>query len=79
MDLSLRKGKVVLSILLPIVWWVLLITSKIKASSGILGSFVGLHDITNLWSKHNLIVFVIEIVVLFIILSLFQRKRIPQR
>lgn len=77
MNLGLRKWKVVWSILIPVLFWLFLIlfSKTIIVKSVLLKNFFEMHNLTNLLGSGNLILLVIEIVVIYLILSIFTGKR----
>jgi carbon starvation protein CstA len=76
MNLRLRKGKVIWSIIIPVLFWLFLIlfSKVITVKSLIIKNFFAMHNLTNILSTENIILFVIEVVVIYLILSVFQRK-----
>jgi hypothetical protein len=76
MNLGLRKWKVIWSILIPVLFWLFLIlfSKTVAVKSVIIKNFFAMHNIANILTSENLILFVIEVVVIYIILSVFQRK-----
>jgi hypothetical protein len=77
MNLRLSKGKVIWSILIPVLFWVFLIlfSKAMNIKSLIIRNFFDMHNFTNILSTENIILFVIEIVVIYLILSIFHRKK----
>jgi len=74
MNFKLKKKKVIASIFIPVILWLIFAFTKFSNSTGIIRKFVDMHDYSNLFSSGNIILFVIEVVVIFIILSAFQNE-----
>ena len=80
MNFRFTKGKVIGSIVVPLIIWILVF---IIGSTGalltnvpsIIRSFFELHDLANIFSMGNISLFVIEAIIVYIILSIFQRGR----
>jgi hypothetical protein len=75
MNFRLTTTKGILSIIIPAILWILVFTVKFITPPKIIQEFLSLHDLNNLLSGGNIILFVIEVVILYIILSLLQRRR----
>jgi xanthine/uracil permease len=75
MNFRLRKTKVLSSIIIPVILWVILAFVDVsKISSKIIINFISLHNFDSLFSSGNILLFVIEVVVVYIIFSIFQRR-----
>jgi lipoprotein signal peptidase len=79
MNLKLTKGKAIISIIIPIILWVLVFsiinTSWITNFPAFVIRFLVMHNTGNLFSTDNIVLFIIEIVVVYLILSIFQKKK----
>ncbi|MEK6758086.1 MAG: hypothetical protein AABX88_03065 [Nanoarchaeota archaeon] len=76
MNFAFRKAKVIGSLVIPLIIWVFafIVKGSVASFPGIINSFLGLHDMTNLFGTGNIILFVGEIIVVYMIWSLFQRQ-----
>lgn len=75
MNFRPKKWKVIWSLLLPILFWILLAVYKFPSvQSAVLRNFFNMHNLSDLFSSGNIVIFVIEVVAIYLILSLFQRK-----
>jgi hypothetical protein len=75
MNLRPAKAKVIFSILIPLISWIIVYFVKFSNAPQIIQDFLNLHDLVNLFSKGNIILFVIEFVIIYLILSVFHRRR----
>jgi len=76
MNFKTEKIKVIGSIVIPIILWILVITigSSFKSPPEILINFFVIHNISNIFSLGNIFLFLIEVAIVYIIWSLFQKK-----
>lgn len=78
MNFKFTKGKIIGIIVIPLIIWVLIfiigstILTKVPT---IIRSFLEIHDRANIFSGGNISLFVIEIIIVYIIWSLFQRRK----
>jgi hypothetical protein len=77
MNFRPTKGKVIWSIVITVLFWIFLIffSAKLTNLPQFLISFFALHNIMSIFNVGNLYIFLAEFVVLYILFSLFQRKR----
>jgi len=78
MNLKPTKKKFFASIVLPIVIWILVFfvsLFKIANLPAIITNFLALHDFSNFFSTGNIALFVFEIIIVYLFLSIFQRKK----
>jgi len=78
MNLRPKLIKVIFSILIPIGLFAVVLNVNFKNSASfpqIIQDFISLHNITNVFSENNIILFVIELVIFYFILSIFHRKK----
>jgi hypothetical protein len=78
MNFKLTKGKVIGSIIVPVIIWVLVFTLRFENPPSIIRRFLEIHNISNIFSFGNISLFIIEIVIVYSILSLIQKKKIIQ-
>jgi len=75
MNLRPTKFKAIASIVIPLLLWIILALFKtISFSSNLLMKFVNLHDFGKLFSLGNLLVFIVEVILVYLIVSLFHKK-----
>jgi xanthine/uracil permease len=76
MNFKLTKIKVIVSIIIPILFWIWLFSKNFSnVSSKIFLQFLQIHDGGNLFSLGNIILFLIEVFVVYLIFSLIQKKK----
>jgi len=76
MNFRPTKLKVIFSILIPVITWLIVFLIKLGAEAPkILINFFGLHNFTNLFSIGNIKLFLIEVVVVYLILSILFHRR----
>lgn len=74
MNFKLRKNKFLTSLIIPMVFWIILAIFKSKITTGLMKSILEFHNFSKLISTSNLVTFVIEFFIVYIIYSLFQNK-----
>ncbi len=77
MNFKITKGKIITSILIPVLIWAAIILfgqslSKIDLITG----FLAIHNIGNIFAFGNIALFVIEVIIIYLIVSIFQKKKI---
>jgi hypothetical protein len=79
MNFRPKKGKVIWSLIIVILFWLFLVflSSGINVKSSIILNFFNMHNLLNIFVSANIILFIIEFVVLYLLFSLFQRKNLP--
>ena len=81
MNFKFKKIKVIGSIIIPlIIWIVVLILGSVRMLSNvptIIRSFLEIHNLGNILSLGNISLFIIEVIIVYIIWSLFQKKITP--
>ncbi len=75
MNFKLTKGKEIISIIIPIILWVLVFTLRFENPPLIIRSFLEIHNGDNLFSFGNISLFIIEVVIIYLILSVIQKKK----
>ncbi|MBR9705120.1 hypothetical protein GOV12_06930 [Candidatus Pacearchaeota archaeon] len=80
MDFRLTKRKVITSIVIPVIMWigVFMISffeSYFQDTPKFLYNFLSLHDMINIISSGNITIFIFEVVIVYVIMSIFQRRR----
>jgi len=79
MNFKITKGKAIVSIVIPVILWILIITigrTLSSIQSGIIMRFLQIHNLNNLFSFGNISLFIIEVIIIYLILSIFQKKKI---
>ena len=78
MNFKFKKIKIIGSIIIPIIIWiVVLILGSVRMLSNvptIIRSFLEIHNFGNILSLGNISLFIIEVIIVYIIWSLFQKK-----
>jgi len=78
MNFKFKKIKIIGSIIIPIIIWiVVLILGSVRMLSNvptIIRSFLEIHNLGNILSLGNISLFIIEVIIVYIIWSLFQKK-----
>ena len=74
MNFKLKQKKLVTSLIITAGLWILLWFVNSQNNTGFLSNLSQLHNYDYLLSSGNLIIFIIEAVIVFVILSLFQSK-----
>lgn len=79
MNFRFTKGKVIWSIVIPLIIWILVfIIGSTRALltnvPTIISSFLSLHDLANIFGLGNISLFVIEVIIVYIIWSIFQKS-----
>lgn len=76
MDFKLRRVKVIGSIVIPFLIWILvfMIGPLLKSPPSIIRNFLEIHNLGSLFSFGNISLFLIEILFVYLIWSLFQKK-----
>jgi hypothetical protein len=78
MNLRPTKLKVIFSILIPVALFAVVLKvnfAKFTNLPQIIINFLGLHNLVNVFSKENIVLFVIEVVIVYLILSLLFHRR----
>jgi len=80
MNFRFTKLKVIGSIVIPLIIWIfILILGKnvgmLSNVPTILRRFLEIHDLANIFGLGNISLFIIEIVIIYVIWSLFQKKK----
>jgi hypothetical protein len=80
MNFKLTKGKAVISITIPVALWVSLFFMSQVVLNGentpfFIIRFLGMHNLNNLFSFGNISIFLIEVLAIYLILSIFQKKK----
>lgn len=78
MNFKLTRSKGVISIIIPIIIWASLFvinTSWIENLPAIIVNFLSMHNISNLFTIGNIFLFLIEVLAIYLILSVFQKKK----
>lgn len=75
MNLRFTKTKVIGSIVITLIIWVTIFIMNISevSSTKFFTNFLEIHNLANIFSTGNLFIFIVEIVVIYIIWSFFQR------
>ena len=76
MNLKFKKIKVIGSIVIPLIIWtiVIIIGTFFRNTPTILIGFLEIHDLGNIFSIGNIYLFIIEIIIVYVLWSLFQKK-----
>ena len=79
MNFRFTKIKVIGSIAIPVIVWIIIfiiggINSLLENIPEIISKFLSVHDIENIFSFGNISLFIIEIMVVYVIWSLIQKK-----
>lgn len=76
MNFKLTKQKVIASIAIPIIVWIFVFIISISNSIYLtfIKSILDMHDVGNIFSVGNISLFVVEIIIVYVILSLFSKK-----
>jgi hypothetical protein len=83
MNLRLTKFKVIASIVIPLLFWIILFfLSKVVLGSynggtiipNFLVKFFVLHNFSSLFSLGNIFLFLVEILVVYLVISIFHKK-----
>jgi uncharacterized membrane-anchored protein len=75
MNLRPTKFKVIASIVISLLLWIILALFKsISLKSNFLMKFVNMHNFSNLFSLGNIALFIIEAIVVYLIISVFHKK-----
>jgi len=80
MNFKLKNWKIITSILIPLIIWIIIIlTSRnIVVNGGQIPGFIvyflNIHDVGHIFSIGNIFLFLIEIIIIYILLSLFDKK-----
>tara|TARA_Y100000310_G_C20506636_1_gene726719 strand:- start:302 stop:574 length:273 start_codon:yes stop_codon:yes gene_type:complete len=80
MNFKLTKLKIIGSIIIPIIIWILVFVLGGKGTllvnvPSILRGFLSLHDLGNIFGFGNISLFIIEIIIIYFIWSLIQKKK----
>jgi hypothetical protein len=75
MNFKFRKSKLVTSIVIPLLIWIILaFVNENNLSSNLLIKVISLHNYDSILSYGNIFLFLIEVIIVFLIISLFHRK-----
>jgi len=78
MNFKFTKGKVAGSIAILIVIWAIMLaigsSSTLLEAPGIIANFLTIHNLENALGLGNIVLIIIEIAIVFVIWSLFQKK-----
>lgn len=76
MKFKITKGKVIGSIVIPLIIWILVFTigPLYNNPPSFIQNFLNIHDRGDIFTMGNISLFVIELIVVYLIWSLFQKK-----
>ncbi len=75
MNFRPTKFKVIASIVIPLLIWIILaLFNSISLKSTFLMNFINMHNFSNLFSLGNIILFLVEILVVYLVISVFHKK-----
>ena len=80
MNFKLTKGKLIGSIIIPVISWILVFILGSKGTlltnvPSIIRSFLELHNLGNIFGLGNISLFIIETIIIYLIWSLIQKKK----
>jgi len=80
MNFKLKKWKLIISIVIPLILWIGIIALSrsgilLYNIPGFIQQFLSLHDLVNLLDIGNLFLFLIEVIIIYLISSLFDKKK----
>jgi len=79
MNFKLTKGKIITSIVIPaLIWASVIIFGQSLGNIDAIRSFLAIHNFSNIFAFGNIALFIIEIIIIYLIISLFQKKKISQ-
>ena len=76
MDFKFRKIKVIVSIIIPLVIWILIFTLGPSWNNppAIIRSFLEIHNRIYIFAFGNISLFIMEVAIIYVLWSLFQKK-----
>lgn len=75
MNLRFTKLKFVFSLIIPIALWIIVLNVNFINPPKIIQNFLDLHDLNNLLSGGNIVLFLIEAIIAYLLLSLIHRRK----
>ena len=83
MNFKLKKWKVIVSVAVAIISWVIFIVYLMNSRSlinadkvpGFIIQFINTINLGNLLNAENIFLFIIEVIMIYILISLFDRKK----
>lgn len=75
MNFKITKVKVIGSIVIPLILWALIATTTFSISSeNLFTSFLEIHNMANIFAIGNIFIFLVEVIVVYLVWSLFQSR-----